>query len=133
MRFASCALAALALAAAPAAAQMPDFTRLMRDEGRAVVNVSTTYRAGGATPDVPLSEMPGEELLREFLRRQLEPYVPRDYESRSLGSGFIVGEDGYLITNAHVVSGPQSQEIVVRLADRREFPARVVRSGRAHV
>jgi len=126
MRFASCALAALALAAAPAAAQMPDFTRLMRDEGRAVVNVSTTYRAGGATPDVPLSEMPGEELLREFLRRQLEPYVPRDFESRSLGSGFIVGADGYIITNAHVVGGPQGQEIVVRLADRREFPARVV-------
>jgi len=126
MRFARFALAALAFAAAPAAAQMPDFTRLMREEGRAVVNVSTTYRAGWSTSDAPLSETPEEELLREFLRRQLEPYVPRDYESRSLGSGFIVGEDGYIITNAHVVGGPQGQEIVVRLADRREFPARVV-------
>jgi serine protease Do len=126
MRLARVVLFALALAAAPAAAQLPDFTRLMREEGRAVVNVSTTYRLSWGGPDAPLSETPEEELLREFLRRQLEPYVPRDFESRSLGSGFIVGEDGYIITNAHVVGGPQGQEIVVRLADRREFPARVV-------
>jgi serine protease Do len=126
MRLARVVLFALALAAAPAAAQLPDFTRLMRDEGRAVVNVSTTYRLSWGGPDAPLSETPEEELLREFLRRQLEPYVPRDFESHSLGSGFIVGEDGYIITNAHVVGGPQGQEIVVRLADRREFPARVV-------
>jgi serine protease Do len=126
MHLARVVLFALALAAAPAAAQLPDFTRLMREEGRAVVNVSTTYRLSWGGPDAPLSETPAEELLREFLRRQLEPYVPRDYESRSLGSGFIVGADGYLITNAHVVGGPQGQEIVVRLADRREFPARVV-------
>jgi serine protease Do len=126
MRLARVVLFALALAAAPAAAQLPDFTRLMREEGRAVVNVSTTYRLSWGGPDAPLSETPEEELLREFLRRQLEPYVPRDFESHSLGSGFIVGEDGYIITNAHVVGGPQGQEIVVRLADRREFPARVV-------
>jgi serine protease Do len=126
MRLARVVLFALALAAAPAAAQLPDFTRLMREEGRAVVNVSTTYRLSWGGPDAPLSETPEEELLREFLRRQLEPYVPRDFESHFLGSGFIVGEDGYIITNAHVVGGPQGQEIVVRLADRREFPARVV-------
>ena len=130
MRLARVVLFALALAAAPAAAQLPDFTRLMREEGRAVVNVSTTFYQGGDASDVPLSDTPEEELLREFLRRQLEPYAPRDFESRSLGSGFLIAEDGYVIANAHVVGGPQGQEIVVRLADRREFPARVVGADR---
>ena len=120
----------LLLAAAPVAGQMPDFVQLMRAEGRAVVNVSTTFYQGGDASDVPLSDTPEEELLREFLRRQLEPYAPRDFESRSLGSGFLIAEDGYVITNAHVVGGPQGQEIVVRLADRREFPARVVGADR---
>jgi serine protease Do len=128
--FSCCLSAALALLPAPSAGQMPDFTRLMREEGRVVVNVSTTYRLDWGVPDTPLGEPSAEELLRDFLRRQLEPYVPYDYEARSLGSGFIIAEDGYILTNAHVVGGPQGQEIVVRLADRREFEARVVGADR---
>jgi serine protease Do len=124
------ALLAVLLAAAPAPAQMPDFTRLMREEGPAVVNVSTTFRFGWGALDGPPGAMPEDERLRDFPRPPGEPFVPREFELRSLGSGFIVAADGYVITNAHVVEGPQGQEIVVRLADRREFPARVVGADR---
>jgi serine protease Do len=98
------------IAAAPAAAQMPDFTHLMRDQGRAVVNVSTTFRLAWDALDVPLGETPEDELLRDFLRRQFEPFAPRELESRSLGSGFIVAEDCYVITNS--VLRPVAQRIL---------------------
>ena len=116
----------------PALAQLPDFTRLVEDQGAAVVNISTTQaarRTGGALPQVPGIE--DEEVL-EFFRR----FVPRPGpgqpgqggqgarpESRSLGSGFIISADGYILTNAHVV---ESGEITVRLTDKREFKAKVI-------
>ena len=117
----------------PALAQLPDFTRLVEDQGAAVVNISTTQaarRAGGAVPQVPGIE--DEEVL-EFFRR----FVPRPGpgqpgqggggarpESRSLGSGFIISADGYILTNAHVVES--ADEINVRLTDKREFKAKVI-------
>jgi serine protease Do len=52
------------------------------------------------------------------------PGLPREFESRSLGSGFIVSADGYILTNAHVVDS--ADEILVRLTDKREFKAKVV-------
>ena len=117
----------------PALAQLPDFTRLVEDQGAAVVNISTTQaarRAGGTVPQVPGIE--DEEVL-EFFRR----FVPRPGpgqpgqggggarpESRSLGSGFIISADGYILTNAHVVES--ADEINVRLTDKREFKAKVI-------
>ena len=53
---------------------------------------------------------------------------PREYESRSLGSGFIITADGYLLTNAHVVEA--ADEITVRLTDKREFKAKVIGNDR---
>jgi serine protease Do len=113
---------------------LPDFTRLVEDQGAAVVNISTTQAArrpsagGGAIPQVPGIE--DEEVL-EFFRR----FVPRPGpgqgpgagprpESRSLGSGFIISQDGYILTNAHVVES--ADEINVRLTDKREFKAKVI-------
>ncbi|HEV8097352.1 MAG TPA: DegQ family serine endoprotease [Burkholderiales bacterium] len=119
----------------PALAQLPDFTRLVEEQGAAVVNISTTQaarRAGGAVPQVPGIE--DEEVL-EFFRR----FIPRPGpgqgqpgqggqgarpESRSLGSGFIISADGYILTNAHVVES--ADEINVRLTDKREFKAKVI-------
>jgi serine protease Do len=111
------------VALAPAAAQAPDFTALVRDEAAAVVNLSGSSRP--VLPDLPLAEDEEEEeddagLLREFLRRRFG-FGP---EARSLGSGFIIDSSGYIITNAHLVA--ERPEIVVRLADRREFEARIV-------
>src|SRR5262245_56193832 len=134
-------LAALWLAAFSAAAlaqavrELPDFTRLVEEQGAAVVNISTTQavrraQGGAAPPQVP--GMEDDEVL-EFVRR----FVPRQpgpgqnpgpggpgRESRSLGSGFIISNDGYILTNAHVVEG--GDEINVKLTDKREYKARII-------
>jgi serine protease Do len=134
------ALTALWLAAfsATVLAQMqvlPDFTRLVDDQGNAVVNISTTQapRRSGALPQVPGIE---DEEIQEFFRR----FIPRQPgpgqgpgpggrpESRSLGSGFIISSDGYILTNAHVVDG--ADEINVKFTDKREFKAKVIGADR---
>src|SRR5262249_53817913 len=129
-------LAAFSATALAQARELPDFTRLVEEQGAAVVNISTTQaarRAQGQAPQVPGPGMEDDEVL-EFFRR----FVPRQpgpgqsppspggpgRESRSLGSGFIISADGYILTNAHVVEG--GDEINVKLTDKREFKARVI-------
>ena len=117
-------LGAVTMLATAQVRELPDFTRLVEEQGAAVVNISTTQsprRASG--PQAP--GMEDEEMLeffRRFIPRQPGPN-PRP-ESRSLGSGFIISADGYILTNAHVVDG--ADEIDVRLTDKREFKARVI-------
>ncbi len=113
---------------------LPDFTRLVDEQGNAVVNISTTQaaRRGNALPQVPGIE---DEEIQEFFRR----FIPRQQpgpgqgpgqgpsprsESRSLGSGFIISHDGYILTNAHVVEA--ADEINVKFTDKREFKAKVI-------
>ncbi len=124
--------AALALAfAAQAAAQMrelPDFTRLVEDHGASVVNISTTQAARRqvAVPQFPgIDSEEGQEFFRRFIPRQ--PPGPQQgprQESRSLGSGFIISKDGFILTNEHVVEG--ADEITIKLTDKREFKAKVI-------
>jgi serine protease Do len=113
---------------------LPDFTRLVEEQGSAVVNISTTQavrRTGGALPQIPgMEDDEIQEFFRRFIPRQQpgEPGLgqgpgPRS-ESRSLGSGFILSADGYIMTNAHVVEG--ADEINVRFTDKREFKAKVI-------
>ncbi len=103
---------------------LPDFTELYEKQGPAVVSIDVTQRArrGPQTPE--LSE---DDPFYDFFRR-FGPIprrgTPRDQEAQSTGSGFIVGSDGYIVTNAHVVDG--ADEVKVRLSDRREFVAKVV-------
>ncbi|HUQ25778.1 MAG TPA: DegQ family serine endoprotease [Burkholderiales bacterium] len=118
------------------ARDLPDFTRLVEEQGGAVVNISTTQAVRrAAIPQVPGVE--DEEML-EFFRR----FIPRQQpgpggpggggaprpESRSLGSGFIISADGYILTNAHVVDG--ADEITVKLTDKRELKAKVIGADR---
>ena len=106
---------------------LPDFSELAEKQGPAVVNISTTTqvaRGNQATP-FPFDENdPAFEFFKRFIPRSPGGGAPRGFENKSLGSGFIVSNDGYILTNAHVVDG--ADEVTVRLTDKREFKARMI-------
>jgi len=107
---------------------LPDFTRLVEQQGPAVVNISTKQEVKRrALPRIPgIGDDELQEFFRRFMPRQQNP-EPRA-ESRSLGSGFIISPDGYILTNAHVVEG--ADEIDVRFTDKRELKAKVIGADR---
>lgn len=123
------ALAATLSAAAPvtalgrefeptSAASALDFRALVKRCGAAVVNISVTQKS--ATPSGTI-----DDLFSEYLRRHAPSGVgPREVETTSLGSGFIVDASGYILTDSHVVA--RAEEVTVRLVDKREFVARVL-------
>lgn len=126
------AAAAPAVAAsAPLVTGLPDFTALVEREGKAVVNISTSQiRRNTSNQQMP--GLGGDDPF-EFFRRfgfpippQGQRPQPREERAQSLGSGFIVEADGYVLTNAHVVA--DADEITVKLGDKREFKAKVVGS-----
>jgi len=109
---------------APGRVALPDFTSLVEHYSAAVVNISTTNKRRKA-PKLPpgLENIPKDNPFYEFYRRFFEGR-PSEPDSQSLGSGFVVSEDGYLITNNHVVK--DADKIIVRLRDRREFEAKLI-------
>jgi len=118
------AICSLMPVSAGAAASLPDFTALVQRHGAAVVNISTS-QATKAAPSFPGfdEEDPMFDFFRRFIPRK--PGIPQaEPDNRSLGSGFIVTGDGYILTNAHVVA--DAEEILVRLTDKREFHAKVI-------
>ena len=108
---------------------LPDFRKLVKQNEAAVVNISSTQAPSkqDAARKPGLPELPGRENpYLEFFRRffQERPELPGDRQSNSLGSGFIISPDGYILTNAHVAR--DADKIIVRLSDQRERPAKVI-------
>ena len=120
-------LALLPFGAYSQARELPDFTELVEKAGPAVVNISTAQTAR-AHPQVPqMPDLDENDPFFEFFRRfmpQNPGQTPHEFSTRSLGSGFIISADGFILTNAHVVDG--ADEITVRLTDKREFKAKVI-------
>jgi serine protease Do len=120
-----------AVVTGPASAQsravtgLPDFTELYDRQGPAVVAIDVTQKIKRSR-GLELSE---DDPFYEFFRRFGQIPRPRgaperEFEQQSVGSGFIISNDGYLITNAHVVDG--ADEVLVKLTDKREFKAKVI-------
>jgi serine protease Do len=109
-------------------ASLPDFTGLVKKVAPAVVNISTTHkikRPHGRHPNIQIPDLPEDspwgDLLRKFFG---DENGPQEYNTQSLGSGFIIDPDGYIITNNHVIK--DADEIIVRLSDRRELKAKLI-------
>ena len=109
------------------AKDLPDFTELVEKQGAAVVNVSTTQIIRAPQMSQGMPNLPENDPFNEFFRR-FAPQMPREQESQSLGSGFIISADGYILTNAHVVD--RADKITVRLTDKREYKAKVIGSDK---
>jgi serine protease Do len=105
------------------AADLPDFSTLVKKNGPAVVNISSVQKARSSSPyyDRRGEEVP--DIFRYFFGEGFQ-FPPQD--KKSLGSGFLISKDGYILTNNHVVQ--DADEVVVRLQDRRELNAQLIGS-----
>lgn len=111
---------------------LPDFTKLVEQYSPAVVNISTKGKKSKSSSDDSkkrsIPSIPGlPEDLSDLFRRFFDEenlFQEDQRPSKSLGSGFIISEDGYIVTNNHVTKN--AGEIIVRLTDRREFIAKLI-------
>ncbi|MDH3469373.1 MAG: DegQ family serine endoprotease [Gammaproteobacteria bacterium] len=112
-----------------AADALPNFKDLVSANAPTVVNISTTQvikqKVSPHQFDIP--DLPEDSPFRDFFKRFFED-MPEERDSRSLGSGFVISSDGYILTCAHVIA--DAKEIVVRLSDRRELDAKVIGADR---
>ncbi len=99
------------------------FAPIVRAVKPAVVNVSTTQTVRPQGPAAGPPGMSPQDPFSQFFRHFF-PEMPRSFTQRSLGSGVIIDQDGYIVTNAHVVKN--ADKIVVKLDDKREFEAQRV-------
>jgi len=108
---------------------LPNFTSLIEQSSAAVVNISTTQkikRSQGISPHGGMPDTPFDDFFRRFFGDEGDDL--REYDVNSLGSGFIISKDGYVLTNYHVIK--DADEIIVRLSDRRELVAEVIGSDK---
>ena len=113
---------------------LPDFTELVEQVGPSVVNIRTVERARAGGPGGAQMDEEMQEFFRRFFGVPM-PNVPRspnrpnrpqpeEEQPRGVGSGFILTQDGFVMTNAHVVEG--ADEVIVTLTDKREFKAKII-------
>lgn len=118
---------------APMATTLPDFTGIVQKNAAAVVHVEAKYSgerqttqqspSGQMMPGQGMPNDPQAEILRRFFGMPMMP-SPEQQKHTSLGSGFIISKDGYILTNNHVVD--HADRVTVRLQDRRTLTARVI-------
>ncbi len=124
-------LAALMALPLGAGAALPDFTEIVDDAKDSVVNISTKSKPTRSSsrelemPEIP-EDTPFGELFEKFFDRD---EFNRRRDGQSLGSGFIISRDGYILTNHHVIAG--ADEVIVRMSNRNEYTARIVGSDEA--
>ncbi|MCK5920972.1 MAG: trypsin-like peptidase domain-containing protein, partial [Methylococcales bacterium] len=123
-------LSLLWLLSYPVQAGLPEFTELARKHGPTVVNISTTQKQQQLEHKLPdgmrIPEgTPFDDFRRHFFGEGGRQW-PQPRQEGSLGSGFIISDDGYVLTNHHVVKN--AGEIIVRLQDRRELEAKLIGS-----
>ncbi|GMG87595.1 DegQ family serine endoprotease [Biformimicrobium ophioploci] len=107
--------------ASVAYADLPNFADLVEKNSSAVVKISTVDKGQSSLSDrLP----PQFQDIPDIFRHLLEPRRRQDRPVASMGSGFVVSKDGYVVTNNHVIDG--ADEITVRLSDRREYNAKVI-------
>jgi serine protease Do len=110
--------------AAQAAAEFPSLTGLVKELKPTVVNISTTKLVRSPMDDFfrgrDLPDFFGDDFFKRFFGDQ----HPREFRQKSLGSGFIIDKEGYIITNNHVVE--KAEQIKVKLSDKKEYDAQVI-------
>jgi len=110
--------------AAQAAAEFPSLTGLVRELKPTVVNISTTKLVRSPMDDFFRGRDVPDFFGDDFFRRFFGDQHPREFRQKSLGSGFIIDKEGYIITNNHVVE--KAEQIKVRLSDKKEYDAQVI-------
>lgn len=98
------------------------FVGLAKKASPSVVNISTVKIVKGRG-QMPMPFGPNDP-FRDFFDRFFKNQMPRDFKQQSLGSGFVIDKEGFILTNNHVVE--KSDEIRVRLSDEREFAAKII-------
>ena len=108
--------------AAEAASVPASFSELAKKASPSVVNISTVknVRGSGVMP-MPFGQ---GDPFRDFFERFFRDQMPRDYRQQSLGTGFILDREGYILTNNHVVE--MADEIKVKFSDGKEYDAEIV-------
>ena len=108
-----------------AAGSLPELTGLVKELKPVVVNIHTSKKmisGHKGMPQNPFQNSPFEEFFKPFM----EQMPQRKFQTKNMGSGFIIDRDGFILTNHHVIEG--ADEIKIRLADESEFVAKVIGS-----
>lgn len=126
--------------AASVSAALPDFADIVDKTAPAVVNIRTTQKIAAGTDASDPSDAEMQEFFRRFFGVPLptpqQPQQPKNNKKapqqqevpRGVGSGFIISNDGYVMTNAHVVDG--ASDVYITLKDKREFKAKIIGSDK---